>query len=63
MKHSKRPKELAVLYGFDKLATQPNLLTGGVALRIYSLILGLFLELLGVVENLVTYNHQLSQFL
>ena len=67
MEHLERPKELclqlAVLLGIDELAIQPNLLTGDIALRLDSLIVGSFLEFLGMVEIFATYNHQLSEFL
>ena len=67
MEHLKRLKEicfqLTVPLGLDILATQTNLLTRGVVLRLDSLIVGLFLKFLGIVKVLVIYDHQLSEFL
>ena len=67
MEHLEWPKELcfqlAVPLGLDELAIKPNLFVGGVASWLDSLIVGLFLELLGIVEIFATYNHQFSEFL
>ena len=67
MEHSEWPKELClqltVRLGLDKLVVQPNLLAGGVAPRLDSLIVGSLLKFLGMVEVLATYNHQLSELL
>ena len=66
MEHLERPKELylqlAVPLGFDKFTIQPNLLARSVALRLDSLIVGSFLQFLGIVEIFATYNDQLSEF-
>ena len=67
MEHLEWPKELclqlAVPLGLDELAIQPNLLAGGVAPRLDSLIMGSLLKFLGMVEVLATYDYQLSELL
>ena len=67
VEHSERPKELclqlAISLGLEELAIQPNFIAEGVALRLDSLIVGSFLELLDMVEIFATYNHQFSEFL
>ena len=67
MKHSERPKQLCLqlsfMHGLNIFAIQPNFLAGGIVLKFDSIILGLFLKFLGMVEDLVTFNYQLSELL
>ena len=61
-----RPKkhylQLAVPFGLNEFAIQPNLLARGKTLRLDSFIMGSFFELLGMVEIFAIYNHQFSEF-
>ena len=63
IEHPKRPKELclqlSVAFGLDIFAIQPNFLARGVALRLDSLIMSLFLKFLGMIEVFPAKNHQL----
>ena len=67
MEHLKQPKKLyfplVVPLGLNEFVIQQTFLIGGVALRLDSLIMGLFLAFLGMVEIFATYDHQLFKFL
>ncbi len=65
MKDSERSKKLAlelfVLFGFDVLTIQLDLLTRSIAMTLYSLIMGFFLQLLCMEKVLTANFYQLSQ--
>ena len=66
IEHSERPKkfclQLLVAFGLDIFAVQPNFLTEGVASRLDSFIVSLFLKFLGMMKIFLADNHQLSEF-
>ena len=53
--------QLAIPLSSEVFATQPNLVTQGIALRLDSLIVGLLLKFLGVVEILLTNGHEVLE--
>ena len=53
--------KFAILFGLDIFAIQPNFVARSVALELYSLVVGLFLKLLSMVEVVPTHSHQFSE--
>ena len=53
--------QLAILLSSEVLATQPDLVARGIALRLDSFIVGLLLKFLGVVEILLANGHEVSE--
>ena len=66
MEHPKWLKQLClqlpVVFGLNIFAVQPNFLAGGVAPRLNSLVMSLFLKFWGMVEIFLANNYQLSEF-
>ena len=53
--------QLAIPLNSEVLATQPNLVAWGIVLRLDSLIVGLLLKFLGVVEILLANGHEVIE--
>ena len=66
IEYPERPKKLCfqllVTFGLDIFAVQPNFFARGVAPRLGSLIVSLFLKFLGMMEVFPANNHQFSGF-
>ena len=62
MQYSKRSEELGlkfpIPFGLDVFVIESNFVTRGVAVGLYSLVVGLFLKLLSIVKVLSIHNHQ-----
>ena len=63
MEYPERPKKLclqfAITLGFDVFAIQPNFVTGGIASRLNTFVVGPLLKFLSMVEVFLANNHQL----
>ncbi len=54
--------KLAILFGFNVFAIQPNFITKNIALGLHNFVIGLFLKLLSMVEVISIYNHLFLEF-
>ena len=55
--------QLPIAFDFDIFAVQPNFLTRSVTFRLNSFIVGSFLQLLGLLQVLSLYSHEIPKFL
>ena len=54
--------QLTISLNSKELATQPDLVTQGIALKLDSFIMGLLLKFLGVIEILLVNGHEVLGF-
>ena len=51
--------QFAILLDYELFITQPDFIAWSIALRLYSLIMGLFLKFLGVVDILLVNGYKI----